>query len=104
MRLQRFAALPRLPAKKDAVWRPFLLAGMAGFEPTNARVKVWCLTAWRHPFILYRIILAQQGEVVKGKKSRAWGIFLAKKLFLVYFCPDTKKLLQNFFVRAIIPP
>ena len=28
------------------------LAGMAGFEPTNARVKVWCLTAWRHPNIL----------------------------------------------------
>ena len=25
------------------------LAGMAGFEPTDARVKVWCLTAWRHP-------------------------------------------------------
>ena len=25
------------------------MAGMAGFEPTNARVKVWCLTAWRHP-------------------------------------------------------
>ena len=24
---------------------------MAGFEPTNARVKVWCLTAWRHPNI-----------------------------------------------------
>ena len=28
------------------------MAGMAGFEPTNARVKVWCLTAWRHPNIL----------------------------------------------------
>ena len=27
------------------------LAGMAGFEPTNTRVKVWCLTAWRHPYI-----------------------------------------------------
>ena len=27
------------------------LAGMAGFEPTDARVKVWCLTAWRHPNI-----------------------------------------------------
>ena len=27
------------------------MAGMAGFEPTNARVKVWCLTAWRHPYI-----------------------------------------------------
>ena len=27
------------------------LAGMAGFEPTDARVKVWCLTSWRHPYI-----------------------------------------------------
>ena len=26
-----------------------ILAGVGGFEPTNARVKVWCLTAWRHP-------------------------------------------------------
>ena len=25
------------------------LAGVAGFEPTNARVKVWCLTAWLYP-------------------------------------------------------
>ena len=29
------------------------LAGMAGFEPTSARVKVWCLTAWRHPNIKF---------------------------------------------------
>ena len=28
------------------------MAGMAGFEPTRARVKVSCLTAWRHPIIL----------------------------------------------------
>ena len=28
-----------------------IMAGMAGFEPTDARVKVWCLTAWRHPNI-----------------------------------------------------
>ena len=25
------------------------VAGMAGFEPTTAGVKVLCLTAWRHP-------------------------------------------------------
>ena len=25
------------------------LAGVAGFGPTDARVKVWCLTAWLHP-------------------------------------------------------
>ena len=28
------------------------LAGVAGFGPTNARVKVWCLTAWLYPNIL----------------------------------------------------
>ena len=27
------------------------VAGVAGFEPTNAAVKVLCLTAWRHPNI-----------------------------------------------------
>ena len=27
------------------------MAGVAGFGPTNARVKVWCLTAWLHPNI-----------------------------------------------------
>ncbi len=37
--------------KRHADGVPFLLAGMAGFEPTTARVKVWCLTAWRHPII-----------------------------------------------------
>ena len=26
-----------------------ILAGVAGFEPTNAGVKVPCLTAWRYP-------------------------------------------------------
>ena len=29
--------------------RGFYLAGVAGFEPTNDRVKVYCLTAWLHP-------------------------------------------------------
>ena len=27
------------------------MAGIAGFEPTNATVKVWCLTAWRYPYV-----------------------------------------------------
>lgn len=30
----------------------FFLAGVAGFEPTHAAVKVLCLTAWRHPNII----------------------------------------------------
>ena len=25
------------------------MAGPAGFEPAHARIKTWCLTAWRRP-------------------------------------------------------
>ncbi len=25
------------------------MAGVPGFEPGNARIKTWCLTAWRYP-------------------------------------------------------
>ena len=39
------------------------LAGLAGFEPTNARVKVWCLTAWRQPNIFTLFV---------GWKSMGW--------------------------------
>ena len=31
-----------------------IMAGMAGLEPATARVKVWCLTAWRHPIVIRR--------------------------------------------------
>ena len=30
------------------------VAGLAGFEPTHTRVKVWCLTTWRQPSICAR--------------------------------------------------
>ena len=42
------------------------MAGMAGFEPTDARVKVWCLTAWRHPNILPKSIISQKFKSVKN--------------------------------------
>ena len=37
------------------------MAGMAGFEPANARVKVWCLTAWRHPNVQWLPLLGHTG-------------------------------------------
>ena len=42
-----------LPLGDTPTTREFVLkmAGVAGFEPTNDRVKVYCLTAWRHPNI-----------------------------------------------------
>lgn len=33
------------------------VAGMTGFEPVNAGVKVPCLTAWLHPNMIHRPIL-----------------------------------------------
>ena len=29
------------------------MAGVPGFEPGNARIKTWCLTAWRYPIRKY---------------------------------------------------
>ena len=40
------------------------MAGMAGFEPTHAGVKVLCLTAWRHPHVIVR---------TPGYKKRNWN-------------------------------
>lgn len=37
-------------------WASESLAGVAGFEPTNARIKIWCLTAWRYPYNAVYII------------------------------------------------
>ena len=31
------------------------VAGVAGFEPTNAGIKIPCLTAWRHPNVRARL-------------------------------------------------
>ena len=45
--------------KSTCLRKCFFLAGMAGFEPTDARVKVWCLTAWRHPNIYDLNIISQ---------------------------------------------
>ena len=43
-----------------------MMAGMAGFEPTDAGVKVPCLTAWRHPNMMYRSIVPQNHFFVKS--------------------------------------
>ena len=38
-----------------------VMAGVAGFEPTNTRVKVLCLTTWPHP------------NAQATHKKRKWG-------------------------------
>ena len=55
---------PLKPAKKSTLSGAFLLAGMAGFEPANNGVKVRCLTAWRHPNMLF-VIISQSSAFAK---------------------------------------
>ena len=42
------------------------MAGVAGFEPTNAGVKVPCLTAWRHPNIAFTRLPVTTNSGVSG--------------------------------------
>ena len=45
-----------LKVRCSTCWASESLAGVAGFEPTNARIKIWCLTAWRYPYNAVYII------------------------------------------------
>ena len=44
---------PWLKVKCSTSWanRSYLMAGITGIEPVNARIKIWCLTAWLYPKI-----------------------------------------------------
>ncbi len=46
----RFSFLP-LSSLYAHLHQRLYLAGPGGFEPPNARIKTWCLTAWRRPNI-----------------------------------------------------
>ena len=61
---------------------------MAGFEPTNARVKVWCLTAWRHPNIWCITSTSDTRNIISCT-------FLFCNPFFKFFCPLRFLLLQQ---------
>ena len=48
-----------------------VLAGVAGFGPTNAGVKVLCLTAWLYPFEINIRIITQISGNVKSKSRKS---------------------------------
>ena len=48
-----------------------VLAGVAGFGPTNAGVKVLCLTAWLYPFEINIRIITQISDNVKSKSRKS---------------------------------
>ena len=47
--VDNFASAKFLP--QSNLPQNLFLAGVAGFEPTNAGIKIQCLTAWRHPYV-----------------------------------------------------
>ena len=66
-----------------------IMAGMAGFEPTTARVKVWCLTAWRHPTIF-----------VPKYYTTVWPVCQQFLLCLGNFCVAVGAALYSVYIVA----
>ena len=50
----------------------FFMAGVVGFEPANAGVKVLCLTIWRYPYEIRneRIITQKAADVKDNAEKR----------------------------------
>ena len=47
-----------------------LLAGVAGFEPTNDGIKIRCLTAWRHPYVFHCLLFMGRVMGIEPTTSR----------------------------------
>ncbi len=55
----------------------FAVAGVAGFEPTHARIKILCLTAWRHPIVILGRVTSSLPvllPLLPSKKSLRTGV------------------------------
>ena len=48
-----------------------ILAGVAGFEPTDAGIKIRCLTAWRHPNAL-NLMGREKGFEPSTSRTTIW--------------------------------
>ena len=51
----RYFEIKRENLEREVLFYLAILAGLARFELAHARVKVWCLTAWLQPIILYGV-------------------------------------------------
>jgi hypothetical protein len=51
--MQKSSGASRMVRSVQSRLRSTYMAGPAGFEPTHARIKTWCLTAWRRPNKLF---------------------------------------------------
>ena len=87
------------------------LAGVAGFEPTNTRVKVWCLTAWRHPYIglFWKAILLYHAKPVVSSafqwKRYAFGknIALPSIILPIFVKAYSLKCKKSGFQKRFFP-
>ena len=67
-KVQGINRLKNIENKKASTMSMLFLAGRAGFEPTSARVKVWCLTAWLHPNIYCAMLLYLNKTLMSREK------------------------------------
>ena len=62
-----------------------IMAGVAGFGPTNAGVKVPCLTAWLHPNILF--VICRQSAFANCRST----LYHIRYFMSTFFCSYTHR-------------
>ena len=81
LEISRFLVFPR----PDLNWL-VIMAGVAGFGPTSARVKVWCLTAWLHPNMLFHTQIVYHKMAVLSRVFYAFfGFCIAVSILVSIF-------------------
>ena len=79
--------------------RTFLLAGAAGFEPTNVGTKSRCLTTWRRPNNMWSLTTCIYINQKKYKR-KCFFEFYSQDLKIIYFCQCCFILPQLFFTLS----
>ncbi len=83
--------------KKTSAREVLLLAGLAGFEPTNAGIKNRCLTTWRQPnfhwhLLLYSIFQKKASTFFKNNKI----LYILIKNLIKYCIPYKNHLTYDY--------
>ena len=68
----RFSSFYNIKQHKPDYNRACVVAEVAGFEPTHAGIKIPCLTAWRHLYIIQFKRQRWQGTLRRHFFDRSW--------------------------------
>ena len=67
------------------------MAGNEGFEPPNARTKIWCLTTWRIP-IIFTCFISVKARAFYGGNLKNQVLFFGNILIVIEMDKNKKNL------------